>query len=68
MKLPYNGFRDIVPVTRIANVPLIGRTIGDVLEEAAVEFAANEALVSVFEERRFTYSEFLDEVNRVAGG
>ena len=46
--------------------PLLGRTIGDLLDEIAGEFATNEALVSTFENRRFTYAQFLDEVNRVA--
>ena len=46
--------------------PLIGKTIGDFLDEASTRFPTNEALVSVFENRRFTYGEFLEEVNRVA--
>src|SRR2546430_1272281 len=50
----------------ISDVPLIGKTIGDWLDEIAAELAANEALVSVFENRRFTYAAFLGEVNRCA--
>ena len=50
----------------VSTVPLIGRTIGDLLDEAAEEFAGQEALVSTFENRRFTYSQFLEEVNRAA--
>src|SRR5437867_5419739 len=46
--------------------PLIGKTIGDRLDEIAAEFAGNEALVSVFENQRFTYAAFLDQVNRCA--
>jgi fatty-acyl-CoA synthase len=46
--------------------PLIGRTIGSLLEDAASEFGANEALVSVFENRRLTYDELREEVNRCA--
>src|SRR5882762_9969198 len=49
-----------------SNVPLIGQTIGDLLDEVAKRFPTNEALVSVFENRRFTYAQFLEEVNRVA--
>jgi len=45
---------------------LIGKTIGDCWIDIAVEFAANEALVSVFENQRFTYAAFLDQVNRCA--
>src|SRR5438093_253770 len=49
-----------------SNVPLIGQTIGDLLDEVAARFPANDALISVFENRRFTYAEFLKEVNLVA--
>src|SRR5437867_2836331 len=50
----------------LSDRPLIGRTIGDFLDEAAEKFADNEALVSTFESRRFTYSQFLEEVIQVA--
>jgi fatty-acyl-CoA synthase len=46
--------------------PLLGRTIGDFLDEIAANFATHEALVSTFENRRLTYAQFLDEVNRLA--
>src|SRR5436309_10691656 len=49
-----------------SNVPLIGQTIGELLDEVAARFPTNEALVSVFENRRFTYAQFLEEVNLVA--
>src|SRR5712671_251646 len=49
-----------------ASRPLIGETIGDFLDHIAADFADNEALVSTFEDRRFTYGEFLAETNRVA--
>src|SRR5436309_642913 len=47
-----------------ATRPLIGQTIGDLLDDVATRFADNEALVSVFENRRFTYAAFRDEVDR----
>jgi len=50
----------------VSNVPLLGQTIGQRLDQVAAEFSTNEALVSVFEHRRFTYAEFLAEVNRLA--
>ncbi len=50
----------------VSNVPLIGTTIGDWLDRVAGEYAGNEALVSVFENKRFTYAQFLEEVNRCA--
>jgi fatty-acyl-CoA synthase len=49
-----------------ATKPLIGKTMGDFLDEMAMEFVNNEALVSTFENQRFTYAELLSEVNRVA--
>src|SRR5262245_50740070 len=58
MKLSY--------VHGIANAPLIGQTIGDVLDGIAMRFPEREALVSVFEQRRFTYSAFREEVDRTA--
>jgi fatty-acyl-CoA synthase len=50
----------------VAAQPLIGRTIGDFLDEVAERFADNEALVSVFENRRLTYAAFRREVDRCA--
>ncbi|HEY2953295.1 MAG TPA: AMP-binding protein [Verrucomicrobiae bacterium] len=50
----------------VSDRPLIGRTIGDFLDESAEKFADNEALVSTFESRRFNYAQFLEEVNQVA--
>src|ERR1051325_7186249 len=46
--------------------PLLSETIGDLLDCIAAEHANNEALVSLFENRRFTYAEFVAEVDRVA--
>src|SRR5438094_9392587 len=50
----------------VANVPLIGKTIGDLLDEVAARYGENEALVSVFENRRLAYSVFKEEVDRCA--
>ena len=50
----------------VSNVPLIGKTIGAMLDHIAAEFDANEVLVSVFENQRLTYAQFRDEVNRCA--
>ncbi|MBV9463383.1 MAG: AMP-binding protein [Verrucomicrobiae bacterium] len=46
--------------------PLIGETIGDWLDHVSTEQADREALVSVFENSRFTYKQFREEVDRVA--
>src|SRR6185436_3652163 len=50
----------------VSTAPLIGNTIGDLFDEVATEFTGNEALVSTFENRRFTYAELRTEVNRLA--
>src|SRR5690349_7342943 len=50
----------------VSTVPLIGRTIGDLLDDIAAQHGQNEAVVSVFENKRLTYSAFLDETNRCA--
>lgn len=50
----------------VSNSPLIGKTIGDCLDETAGKFGEREAIVSVFENRRLSYSEFRDESNRCA--
>jgi fatty-acyl-CoA synthase len=47
----------------VSSKPLIGETIGDFLDTIAAKFGGNEALVSVFEDHRLTYAQFLDEVN-----
>src|SRR6266487_2988339 len=49
-----------------ATRPLIGETIGDFLDHVAAGFADNEALVSTFENKRYTYAGFLAGVNGVA--
>lgn len=50
----------------VSNVPLVGKTIGDLLDETAAKFPDNEAIVSVFENKRLTYAAFRDDVNRCA--
>src|SRR5882672_2344031 len=50
----------------VSTKPLIGKTIGDFLDEIADRYADNEAVVSGFENRRHTYRAFRDEVDRTA--
>src|SRR5258706_10029910 len=50
----------------VSTTPLIGKTIGAMLDDVAAELGANEALVSVFEHRRLTYAQFRQEVDRCA--
>ena len=49
-----------------SSTPLIGATIGDYFDKIAGQFAGNEALVSTFENRRYTYAELREEVDRHA--
>ena len=47
-------------------IPPLAKTIGDLLDEVSTEFGENEAVVSVFEQRRLTYRQFRGEVDRLA--
>jgi fatty-acyl-CoA synthase len=46
--------------------PLIGQTLGDMLDQTAARFAGNEALVSRHQGLRYTYLEFRQQVDRCA--
>ncbi|MFN2252101.1 MAG: AMP-binding protein [Anaerolineae bacterium] len=46
--------------------PLLGLTIGQCLENVAALYPDNDAVVSVHQDIRFTYSEFNEVVNRAA--
>ena len=48
--------------------PLVGRPIGTYLREVAARFPDREALVSLPQQRRFTYAELQSEVDRLACG
>src|SRR6266576_2876286 len=50
----------------VSDVPLLGQTIGGFLDEVTARHGRNEALVSVFEQRRLNYREFAAEVDRLA--
>ncbi|TDD82751.1 AMP-binding protein, partial [Saccharopolyspora karakumensis] len=52
----------------VSDVPLLGDTIGENLERTAVRFPDQDALVEVSTGRRWTYQEFLAEVDVVAAG
>ena len=47
--------------------PLLQSTIGEALVAAAERWGDREALVSVHQQRRFTYSQLLEAVDRLAG-
>lgn len=51
-----------------ADFPLLGETIGELLEKISDRYPDNEAIVSPFQNVRLTYSQFNEEVDRVARG
>jgi fatty-acyl-CoA synthase len=46
--------------------PLLGMTIGEMLESIVAKYPDNDAVVSVHQNIRWTYREFLEKVNEVA--
>lgn len=51
-----------------SNIPLLGLTIGEMLDNIVAKYPDTEALVSVHQNIRLTYAGFLEEVERVARG
>jgi fatty-acyl-CoA synthase len=49
-------------------VPLLGMTLGEMVDHIATKYPDNEAVVSMHENIRWTYREFLERVNTVARG
>ncbi|WP_404367250.1 AMP-binding protein [Marinobacter sp.] len=50
----------------ISDKPLLGMTIGDMLDRTAARFPDTEALVALHQDIRWTYRQFQEEVNRAA--
>ena len=50
----------------IADKPLLGMTIGDMLDRTAGQFPDNEALVCLHQDIRWTYREFVEKVDEAA--
>lgn len=48
--------------------PLVYRTVGQQVELSASDFGSTEAIVSVHEDKRYTFSSLLPEVDRLAAG
>ena len=46
--------------------PLLEKTIGDMLDEIVAQYPDNEALISLHQDLRYTYSEFQEDVNKCA--
>ena len=51
-----------------SSFPLLGMTIGEMVNSIAEKYPDNEAIVSVHQDIRWTYREFLERVNQVARG
>jgi fatty-acyl-CoA synthase len=52
----------------ISSYPLLGQTIGEMFNDIAHRYPQTEAVVSVHQGIRWTYKEFLDQVNGLARG
>ncbi len=52
----------------VTDIPLLGDTIGENLDRAAEMFAARDALVECWSGRRWTYREFVSDVDVLAAG
>jgi fatty-acyl-CoA synthase len=50
----------------ISETPLLGMTIGDMLDRTAEQFPDTEALVCLHQDIRWTYKEFVEKVNEAA--
>src|SRR5258708_32662037 len=48
--------------------PLLGETIGENLERTVARVPDSDALVSVHQDARYTYAEFIDAIDRLASG
>ena len=46
--------------------PLLGMTMGEMIDHIAAEYPETEAIVSAHQNIRWTYREFLEEIDRVA--
>src|SRR5438105_9160973 len=51
-----------------STIPLIGRSIGDSFDESAEKHAEHEALIVCHEERRWSYGQLREAVDRCARG
>ena len=51
-----------------STIPLLGMSIGEMLNSIVTKYPENEAIVSVHQNIRWTYREFLERVDQVARG
>ena len=55
-------------VSGVSTTPLLGETIGENLARTVAAYPDREAMVDAASERRWTYAQFADDVERVARG
>ena len=61
-----HGARNLSYACGGSEVALLGKRVGEVLDDTAAKFPNNDALIVRHQKRRYRYAEFRDEVNRVA--
>ena len=66
LKAEYNRAMRLSYVHGATDVPLIGSTIGDLLDQIAERFPDRDALISRHQKIRYTYMQFKAECERVA--
>ena len=54
--------------TGISDLPLIGKTIGAMLNDIVARYPENDALISLHQDIRWTYRQFLEQANALAKG
>lgn len=55
-------------IHNVGKDPLVYRTVGQQIELSASDFGSTEAIVSVHEDKRYTFGSLLPEVDRLAAG
>jgi len=68
MKMPINSARKLSYSSGSAAVPLLGKCIGEVLDDTAAAHPENDALVVRHQRKRYSYAQLRDEVERAARG
>jgi fatty-acyl-CoA synthase len=68
MKKAINATRKLSYACGTATVPLLGKCIGEVLDDTAAAHPDNDALVVRHQRKRYSYAQLRDEVERAARG
>ncbi len=68
MPMVSSSTRQLSYASGAASVPLLGKCIGEVLDDTAAAHPDNDALIVCHQARRYSYAELRDEVERAARG